>query len=72
MGINVSKVMTVTEYPSKIVVCHVLTGRGGRRRSGSRALCIRALCIGACEKRKAMFIHGKLAQHYQCVDYEIY
>ena len=43
------------------------TGRGGRKRSGSRAL-----CIGVGEKCKLTFIHGQLAQPRQCVDYERY
>jgi hypothetical protein len=56
--------MTVTEHPSEIMLCHMRTGRGGRKRSGSRPL-----SIGVGEKSKLTFIHGQLAQLHQRVDY---
>jgi hypothetical protein len=59
--------MTVTEHPSEIIVCHIHTARGDRKRSGSRAL-----SISVCKKSKLTFIlfsFGQLAQNYQCVDY---
>jgi hypothetical protein len=62
--------MTITEHPSEIMVCHMHTARGGRKRRG-----IRTLCIGVGKKskltfiRKLKFILGQLAQPYQWVNY---
>ena len=56
--------MTVTEHPPEIMIRHMRTSRGDRKRSGSRAL-----CIGVDKKSKLTFIHGQLAQPYQWVAY---
>ena len=47
--------MTITEHPSEIMMFHMRTGRGGRKRTGSRAL-----RIGIGKKSKLTFIR-KLA-----------
>jgi hypothetical protein len=61
--------MAVTEHPSEIIF-HMRTDRGGRKRSGSRALCIG---VGKKRKlasiRKLTFTLGQLAQPCQWVDY---
>jgi hypothetical protein len=54
--------MSVTERPAEIMVCHMRTGRGSRKRSGSHALCI---IVG--KKSKLTFIDGQLAQPHQWV-----
>jgi hypothetical protein len=68
--------MTVTEHPSEIMIFYVRTGRGGRKRSSSRALCIgvgkKSKLTFICKLafiRKLTFILGQLAQPYQYVDY---
>jgi hypothetical protein len=56
--------MSATERLAEIMVCHMRTGRGGRKRSGSRAL-----SIGVGVKSKLTFVQGQLPQPHQQVDF---